>query len=61
MQPAKSALALSADEATIRKGAMEHAKIFDQMVDTLLKDREAVNKVLTPDQLKQLKALKSEY
>jgi Spy/CpxP family protein refolding chaperone len=51
----------SADEATIRKDAMEHTKIFDQMVDTSLKDREAVNKVLTPDQLKQLKSLKGEH
>lgn len=48
----------SSDEAAIRKDAMEHTKIFDQMVDTALKDREAVNKVLTPDQLNQLKSLK---
>jgi hypothetical protein len=48
----------ASDEAAIRKDAMEHTKIFDQMVDAALKDREAVNKVLTPDQLSQLKSIK---
>lgn len=48
----------ASDEAAIRKDAMEHTKIFDQMVDAALKDREAVNKALTPDQLSQLKSIK---
>ena len=40
-----------ADEASIRKEAKEHAAV--------LKDRAAVNAVLTPEQLKPLKSLKS--
>lgn len=48
----------AADEAAIRKAAKEHTALFDQFVDTTLKARGEINAVLTPDQLKQLQAVK---
>jgi Spy/CpxP family protein refolding chaperone len=60
----KSAHALfltpSSDEAAIRKTAKDHTAAFDELVDTALKSRAAINAVLTPEQLNQLKSFKAE-
>jgi Spy/CpxP family protein refolding chaperone len=56
----KSFLNPADDESTVRKDAKEHSTVFDQIVDAALQDRNAVNAVLTPEQLKQLKSIKSE-
>jgi len=50
----------SADEAAIRKAAQEHSTAFNELVETTLKARNAINAVLTPEQLQKLKSLKSE-
>ncbi|WNV04661.1 Spy/CpxP family protein refolding chaperone [Candidatus Methylospira mobilis] len=50
----------AADEAAIRKAAQEHSTAFNELVETTLKARNAINAVLTPEQLQKLKSLKSE-
>lgn len=51
----------ASDEATIRKAAKEHTAVFDELVETALKSRNAINAILTPEQLNQLKSLKIEH
>jgi Spy/CpxP family protein refolding chaperone len=50
----------ASDEAAIRKAAQEHTAAFNELVETALKSRNAINAVLTPEQLQKLKSLKSE-
>jgi protein CpxP len=50
----------ASDEAAIRKAAQEHAAAFNEMIETALKSRTAINAVLTQEQLQKLKSLKSE-
>jgi protein CpxP len=50
----------AADEAAIRKAAQEHTTAFNELVETALKSRNAINAVLTPEQLQKLKSLKNE-
>lgn len=50
----------AADEASIRKAAQEHTAAFNELVETALKSRNAINALLTPEQLQKLKTLKSE-
>ena len=54
-------LSPSSDEATIRKAAKEHTAAFDELVETALKSRNAINALLTPEQLQKLKSLKAEH
>jgi Spy/CpxP family protein refolding chaperone len=46
----------ASDEAAIRKAAKEHTAAFDELVETALKSRAAINAALTPEQLNQLKS-----
>jgi Spy/CpxP family protein refolding chaperone len=48
------------DEAAIHRAAQEHAAAFNELVETALKSRNAINAVLTQEQLQKLKSLKSE-
>jgi Spy/CpxP family protein refolding chaperone len=48
------------DEAAIRKAAKDHTAAFDELVETALKTRAAINAILTPDQSNQLKSFKAE-
>jgi len=50
----------AADEPAIRKAAQEHTAAFNELVETALKSRNAINAVLTPEQLQKLKSLKNE-
>lgn len=50
----------ASDESVIRKAAKDHTAAFDELVDTALKSRAAMNDVLTTDQLNQLKSFKVE-
>lgn len=50
----------ASDEAAVRKAAKEHTAAFEELVETALKSRAAINAVLTPDQANQLKSLKLE-
>ena len=58
----KSAYALflnpTVDEAAIRQSAKSFTAAFDEMVDTALKTRQAINAVLTPEQAGKLATLK---
>jgi Spy/CpxP family protein refolding chaperone len=47
----------ASDEAAIRKAAKDHAAAFDTLVNTAMNSRAAINAVLTPEQLNQLKSL----
>lgn len=49
----------ASDETEIRNAAKFHTEIFDTLVDTALNSRAAINAVLTPEQLNQLKTLKA--
>jgi len=51
----------ASDEEAIRKAAKEHAAAFDELVDTTLKARNAINAILTPEQLQKLKSLKPKH
>lgn len=48
------------DEAAIRQAAKDHTAVFDELVETALKSRAAINAVLNPEQLKLLKSYKAE-
>lgn len=50
----------AADEAAIRRAAKEHVGAFDELVDTALKSRNAINAVLAPEQRAKLKTLQAE-
>jgi Spy/CpxP family protein refolding chaperone len=50
----------SSDEAAIRQAAKDHTAAFDELVDTALKSRAAINAVLTPEQMNRLKSFKAE-
>jgi periplasmic protein CpxP/Spy len=50
----------ASDEAAIRKAGQEHMAAFNELVETALKSRNAINADLTPEQLQKLKSLKSE-
>jgi len=50
----------ASDEAAVRKAAKDHAAAFDTLVDTAMNSRAAINAVLTPEQLNQLKSLGAE-
>lgn len=50
----------SSDEATIRKTAQEHTAAFNELLETALKSRNAINALLTPEQLQKLKSLKEQ-
>jgi Spy/CpxP family protein refolding chaperone len=49
----------SSDEASIRKAAKEHNAAVDELVETALKSRNAINAVLTADQLQKLQTYKT--
>lgn len=49
------------DEEAIRKLAKEHAAAFDELVETTLKARNAINAALTPEQLQILKSAKTKH
>ena len=48
----------ASDEPAIRKVGKDHNAAFDELVDTALKSRAAINAVLSPEQLSQLKSRK---
>ncbi|WP_168175371.1 Spy/CpxP family protein refolding chaperone [Methylocaldum sp. 14B] len=50
----------ASDEAAIRIAAKNHSAAFDALVNTALSSRAAINAVLTPEQLNQLKSLGAE-
>jgi protein CpxP len=49
----------ASDEEAIRTAAKEHAAAFDELVETTLKARNAINGILTPEQLQKLKSSKT--
>lgn len=49
----------ASDEAAIRKAAKEHSVAFEEFLEVTLKSRNAINAVLTPEQLKQLQSKKT--
>lgn len=49
------------DDATLRKLGKEHTEAFNAMIEQHIKDRNAVNAILSADQRNQLKTLKMDH
>lgn len=49
------------DDAALRKLAKDHAEAFNAMIEQHIKDRNAVNAILSADQRNQLKTLKMNH
>ena len=49
------------DDATLRKLGKDHAEAFNAMIEQHIKDRNAVNAILSADQRSQLKTLKMDH
>ncbi|MCX7184796.1 MAG: Spy/CpxP family protein refolding chaperone [Nitrosospira sp.] len=51
----------STDDAALRKLGKDHAEAFNAMIEQHIKDRNAVNAILSADQRSQLKTLKMDH
>jgi hypothetical protein len=51
----------STDDATLRKLGKDHAEAFNAMIEQHIRDRSAVNAILSADQRNQLKTLKMDH
>jgi len=50
----------ASDDAAIRAASKERNKVSDELLEMKLKSRDDINKILTPEQLKQLQSKKVE-